>query len=205
MSGDRHRRRWRAIARALPAAATLLGAGAIGAFVMGLVPVAAGSEDTGGQSKGVTGSVVVQPAQPVPQAARPCTAPDLQVTVGPAGAFHGSATQELVLTNRGADACFLPGAPSVGAVFDDDSQQVADPGQFASSRADLQSGQSAELLLGTPGSCAGADSSRRRAATRVALGLTRGDTIQARGTYLDVQCGRPQVVLFTTEDAPAGP
>ncbi|HEY7200215.1 MAG TPA: DUF4232 domain-containing protein, partial [Candidatus Dormibacteraeota bacterium] len=130
---------------------------------------------------------------------------DLQVTVGPAGAFHGSATQELTLTNRAADACFFPGAPSVGALFDDDSQQAADPGQFASSRADLQPGQSADLVLGTPGSCAGADSSRRRAATRVALGLTRGDTIEARGAYLDVQCGRPQVILFTVEDAPAAP
>jgi len=199
MSAKGRRRRWPA--RVLPAAAALLGTGALAAIVFGLAPAAAGTADSG-PAKGATASVAVPPA---PLAARPCTAPDLQVTVGPAGAFHGSATQELTLTNRAPDACFFPGVPSVGAVFDDDSQQAADPGQFASSRADLQPGQSAELLLGTPGSCAGADSSRRRAATRVALGLTRGDSVQARGASLDVQCGRPQVLLFTVEDAPATP
>jgi hypothetical protein len=197
-----HRRRDPRLAAAgtLSVTIAILAAGVVAALAWGPVPAAAGSAGAGGKSTAAAGAVVAAPA---PRAGRACSAADLQVTVGSAGAYHGSATQELTLTNRAPDACFIPGAPSVRAMLDDGSRHGADPGRFGSSRADLQPGQSAVLLIGTPATCSGADSTRRQVATRMALGLG-GGTLQAGGAYLDLQCGQPSVVLFQPEDAPAG-
>lgn len=190
-------------ARVLAVATTLLAAAAIGAFGWWVQPASGGSSAAGVQSKAAVGVAMAPQAA---QAARPCSPADLQFAVGGAGAYRGSATQELTLTNRAGDACFVPGAPSIRLLFGDGSQQVADPGQFATSRADLQPGQSAFLLVGTPGTCASADPSRSRVATRMALGLTEAGSIQLQGVYLDVQCGQASVVLFAADDAPvAGP
>jgi hypothetical protein len=185
-------------AGALAVTTVVLAAGVVAALAWGSVPVTAGSVDASGKSIAASRGAVAPPA---PRAARACSPADLQVTVGAAGAYHGTATQELILTNRAADACFIPGAPSIGAVLGDGSRQSADPGRFASSRADLRPGQSAELLVGTPATCAGADPARSRVATRMALGLAGGAALQAGGARLDLQCGRPSVVLFQPVDA----
>lgn len=190
-------------ARVLAVATSVLAVGSISAFGWGLVSASPGSSAAGVQSEAATGTGTAM-ARPAPQAGRPCSAADLQVSVGGAGAYRGSATQELRLTNRATNACFIPGAPSIEMLFADGSQQGADPGQFATSRVDLQPGQSALLLVGAPGTCASADPSRSKVATRMALALTGGGASQAQGAYLDVQCGGSSVLLFVSEDATAG-
>lgn len=147
------------------------------------------------------GRAMAQPA--AAPAARPCRAADLQVTVGGAGAYQGHATQEIRLTNGAGDACFLPGVPSSTLLFDDGSQESTDPGRFATSRADVQPGQSVEVLLGTPGTCAGAGPARSRVATRLRLQPAAGGSVDVPGIQLDVQCGPSSVVLFEVGDAPA--
>src|SRR5262245_18219814 len=130
-------------------------------------------------------------------AARPCSLADLAVIVGGTGAYQGYATQELTFTNHAADACIIPGAPSMSVLLDDGSQQGIGPGQFASSRIDLQPGQSTLMLVGTPSACVGAGPSRSRVATRMALSLPAGGSVQVQGIDLDVQCGQSSVVLLT--------
>jgi hypothetical protein len=136
-------------------------------------------------------------------ATRPCRAADLQIAVGAAGAYQGNATQEITLTNDGGDACFMPGAPTATLLFDDGSQQGASRAPFANSRIDLQPGQSARMLVGTPGTCSGAGSSRSRVATQIALGLANGARVQLHGAYVDSQCGAPSIVQLDAGDAPA--
>ena len=172
--------------------ATLLGAAAIIALAWSAHAAPAFGAAAGTSSKAAPGTGVAAPAPP---AQRTCTPGDLTVGVGGTGAYQGHATQEYTLTNRGGDACFLPGAPSTTLLFDDGSQQAAALGQFATSRVDLAPGESALVLVGTPGTCAGADPSRSRVARRLALGLTGGGSMHAQGVDLDVQCGQPSVLL----------
>ena len=178
--------------------ATLLTAAAIIALGWSAHPAPALGAATGVTSKASSGTAGAQPAAPAP---RVCSPADLTIGVGATGAYQGHATQELTLTNRGGGACFLPGAPSTTLLFDDGSQQPTALGQFATSRVDLAPGQSAVVLVGAPGTCAGADPSRSRVARRVALGLPGGSSIQAQGVNLDVQCGQSSVLVV----AAAGP
>ncbi len=193
-------RRRLAGARVLAVAAPLLAAVAISAYAWEPDPASDGGSAGGVPWTATAGAAMTQLAA---QAARPCSPADLGVTVGAAGAYRGSATQELILTNRAQDACFIPGAPSTTLLFDDGGQQVTAPGQFAATRIDFQPGQSAVLLVGAPGTCSSADPSRSKVATRMALGLPVGGSIQVQGVYLDVQCGQSSVVLLAASDAPA--
>lgn len=184
----------------LAVATPLLAALAVTAFAWGLDPASELSSAVGVPWIATTGTPLAQPAS---QAGRPCSLTDLGVTAGGAGAYRGSATQEVRLTNRAGEACFIPGAPSMTLLFDDGSQQGVVPGQFATSRVDFQPGRSALLLVGVPGTCAGADPSQSKVATRMTLGLPTGGSIQVQGVYLDVQCGQSSVILLAADDAPA--
>ncbi len=187
-------RRGRRSSAAAPAViATLLTVAAVVVFGGSALAASAIGAAAGIPLPAASGSAGAQPAAP---AQRACSPADLAIGVGATGAYQGHATQELTLTNRAGDACFLPGAPSTAVLFDDGSQQATDPGQFATSRVDLAPGQSALLLVGTPGTCAGADPSHSRVATRMALGLSVGGSILAQGVNLDVQCGQSSVVLM---------
>ncbi len=187
-------------ARALTGVAILAAMVVVAACAGGPVRIPAGSSGTGVPWTPTAGRAMVQP---VSAATRSCRAADLQIVAGAAGAYQGQATQEIRLTNAAGDACFMPGAPTTTLLFDDGSQQGASLGQFATSRVDLQPGQSALMLVGTPGACAGAGSSRSRVATSMALGLADGARVQVQGVYLDSQCGPPSIVQFDAGDAPA--
>jgi len=174
--------------------ATLLGAAAIIALGWAAHAAPAFGAGAGDSSKSASDTAAAAPAS---AAQRACTPGDLAIGVGGTGAYRGQATQEVTLTNRAADACFLPGAPSTTLVFDDGSQQAAALGQSATSRVDLAPGQSALELVGTPGTCTGAGPSRSKVATKLALGMPGGGSMHAEGAYLDVQCGQPSVLLVT--------
>ena len=193
MNRINHRRRRLPGAGALPVATALVAAVAIIAFGRALHTASASGSPAGVPSTATTGTAMAQQAS---QAGRPCSAADLTVTIGGAGAYRGHATQEITLTNHAGEACFIPGAPTTTLLFDDGSQQGTDPGEFASARIDLQPGQSALLLVGAPGTCAGAGPSHSRVSTRLALGLPVGGPVPVGGIDLDVQCGPSSIVLL---------
>ena|SRR5215472_7144657 len=186
------RRRRHSRAGALAVLATLAAAAAVIAFGGSAAPALGGT--TGAKPAGAPVPVAAQPA---PAAQRACTPADVAVSVGGTGAFRGHATQELTITNNGSDACFLPGAPSTTLLFDDGSQQEAGQDEGATSRVDLAPGQTALVLVGTPGTCAGADESRSKVARRMVLGLPGGGSVHVQGTNLDAQCGQSTVLLVT--------
>lgn len=130
----------------------------------------------------------------------PCAAADLRVVAGPAGAYRGQATQEIRLTNIGADACHLVGFPGTqlqpaGAAPQTVGASDAAP-QLANARVDLAPGEEAVMLLGTPGSCEAANKPQRNAARRVQLALPGGGVKVLDGVYIDTLCGRATVMHF---------
>jgi Protein of unknown function (DUF4232) len=136
------------------------------------------------------------------QAGRGCGATDLSVMAGNSGAFRGMATQELVLTNHGQEACFLPGPPAAVVVLDDGSriQATESTGPAVAGRIDLAVGQTAQLLLGTSATCPGIG--HPQVGSRVELTLSIGDKLSVSNTWVDVECGPPVVVAFSAGPLP---
>lgn len=139
----------------------------------------------------------------VVQATRACRAADLSVTAGASGAYRGMATQELLLTNHGQEACFLPGAPAAVVFLNDGSrrQVAAGAGPAVASRLDLGVGQTARLLIGTPGTCTGAG--HPQVGSRVDLTLSSGEKLSVSNTWVNVECGSPVVIAFTAGMVPS--
>jgi len=161
----------------------------------------------------VTGSAaapiswVDQAGAPLPavapiQAQRLCRAADLQIRVGRDGAFHGWAAQELVLTNTAGDACALAGPLAGAAVLDAGGERaLAGSAGAAAHRLDLAPGQTARMLVGTPGACAGAGNPV--VASSLRLAFDTGETAAVSGVWLNVECGAPRTVLFSADAIPA--
>ena len=140
-------------------------------------------------------------AAPAAQAAaRACAAADLQVSAGPAGAYHGQATQEIRLANTGGEACQLPGFPGVQLQPANEAPQTVGASelapQLASTRLDLDPGEEAILLLGTPGSCEAATRPQRKVSKRLQLALPGGGVKSVDGVHIDTLCGRATVMRF---------
>jgi hypothetical protein len=119
--------------------------------------------------------------------------------VGRSGAFQGQATQEVILRNTAADACFLAAPPTGAAVLGDGSQRAISAWSRASHRLDLAPGQGAVVLVGTPGGCAGAGSPVLASSLRLTFGSGPARSVQ--GVWVDVECGSPAVVYFEPEAA----
>lgn len=130
----------------------------------------------------------------------PCSSADLNIVAGPAGAWHGQATQEIRLTNVGADACYLPGFPSVQLLPAGEAPQTVGPSeaapQLADTRIDLAPGDQATMLLGTPGVCEAANKPQRKVSKRLQLALPGSGVKALDGVYIDTLCGRATVMKF---------
>jgi hypothetical protein len=130
----------------------------------------------------------------------PCSSADLRIAAGAAGAWHGQATQEISLTNIGADACYLPGFPSVQLLPAGEAPQTvgASEGapQLADTRIDLAPGEQASMLLGTPGVCEAANKPQRKVSKRLQLALPGSGVKALDGVYIDTLCGRATVMKF---------
>lgn len=131
---------------------------------------------------------------------RPCASSDMRIAAGPAGAWHGQATQEIRLANTGADACFLTGFPTVQLLPTAEAPQTVGASeaapQLANTRVDLAPGEEAVLLLGAPAVCEAANKPQRKAARRLQVALPGGGLKTLDGVYLDTLCGRATVVKF---------
>ncbi|CAN5330647.1 hypothetical protein BH11PSE11_BH11PSE11_27130 [soil metagenome] len=146
--------------------------------------------------------------QPAPDAAqsdaapaqRPCAESDLQITAGAKGAYRGQATQEIRLSNRGADKCFLNGFPSTQLLPTGQAPQSLAAHdrapQVARDRLELEPGQDAVVLIGTPGSCDAAIGPQRKVNTRLQLALPGGGSKVLNGVHVDTLCGNASVLRF---------
>jgi hypothetical protein len=140
------------------------------------------------------------PAAHAAPAARACAAADVQVTVGPAGAYRGQATQEIRIANTGSEACHLPGFPGVQLQPANEAPQTVGASelapQLASTPLELAPGEEAIVLLGTPGSCEAANGPARKVSRRLQLALPGGGVKALDGVHIDTLCGRATVMRF---------
>lgn len=134
------------------------------------------------------------PAAQVPFAHRACRGVDLALVVGPSGAYQGHATQEISLVNRARDACSLAGVPAMVLYLVAAGQIPVAAGAFGNTGVDLAPGQTVITLIGTPATCAGVG--HPQVGSRLKLNLPSGDVMSADGTWVNVECGRPTVMLF---------
>jgi hypothetical protein len=132
-----------------------------------------------------------------PHAQRSCRTANLKIGIGRVGAFHGQATQELLLTNVATEACAFPGAPTGAALLDSGGQRILGSANWATNRLDLAPGQSARLVVGTPGACVGAG--HPDVASTLRLALATGETASVSGVWVNVECGPPQTILFIAD------
>ncbi|MHB8589999.1 MAG: DUF4232 domain-containing protein [Candidatus Dormibacteraceae bacterium] len=130
----------------------------------------------------------------MPLAHRACRGVDLALVVGPSGAYHGHATQEISLVNRASDACFLAGVPPVVPYLDAGGQVPVAAGSFEKTAVDLAPSQTVITIIGTPGYCAGVG--HPQVGSRLKLNLRSGDVESVDGTWVNVECGEPTVILF---------
>ena len=133
-------------------------------------------------------------------AQRPCGTPDIHFEIGPAGAYQGHATQELTVRNVATDACFVPAPPALEVVLDNGQHRsVASDSSLrvigaSNGQAGLASGQAAQLLIGTPATCATAGNPTL--AKVVTLTLLTGQVMSVAGVSVDIECGSPTLLIF---------
>ncbi len=130
-------------------------------------------------------------------ASRACAAAELQVATGAQGARKGFATQEVQLTNRGTEACYLTGTPEFALGPKGAAQALArHPSAPAAlqERTDLAPGDTALVLVGAPGACDAAIGPERNVNTHLQIGFPGGGSKALEGAYVDTLCG-PATVL----------
>lgn len=148
-------------------------------------------------------SALAAPAAPAP-AQHACAASDLKVVSGQQGAWRGYATQELRITNRSAESCYLLGTPSLELQHPDAAVESVSPNAaVAQQRIDLAPDDDAYILLGTPGSCDAAVRPERKVAKRVKLFPKGGGNLTLDGVHVDTLCGPAQVLqMQAIQDEP---
>jgi hypothetical protein len=135
---------------------------------------------------------------PAPADASPCTRTDLQFEPTHQGAYHGLATQEVIVTNVSSTACKLVGPPDMIASANSLSKAI-DAGNFARDRIVIEPRSEVVMTLGAPAGCTSKDD---EIADTVSLSIANGSPAELRGVYLPLACGDPAVVSFSQEGSP---
>lgn len=140
------------------------------------------------------------PASTAARGARPCAGNDLQIVAGQAGAYRGQATQEIRLINISAETCHLVGFPSAQLLPAGEAPQTMGANENAAhltnARIDLEPGEEAVMLVGTPGTCEAANGPQRKVSKRLKLALPGGGLKTLEGVHIDTLCGRASVIKF---------
>jgi hypothetical protein len=143
-------------------------------------------------------------------ASRPCVARDVHVDLGRVGAYQGHQTQELFMRNLAPDACFVSVPPAIAAVFGSGQPVPVARGAAMSATGaangvdGLSAGSKIHILIGTPGTCAGAGTSPK-VATIVRISLSGTEVVTVPGTWLNMECGSPVLLAFDLEEKAAPP
>lgn len=130
----------------------------------------------------------------------PCASNDLEIVAGQQGARKGFATQEVLMTNRGTEACHVLGAPTVQLIPKNTAPQTLATHPNASSnvhdRAELAPGDTAVMLIETPGSCDAAIHQARRVNTQLKVAPFGGGSRTLDGVHVDTLCGNASILYL---------
>jgi hypothetical protein len=135
-------------------------------------------------------------ATPQPIATTACTASGLQVAWLKEGGYQGDDTETLELAPSTASACYLATPPTMQVVTESGAEDVVADGDYTAQRLDIESGQAAMLLFGSPAAC----SATPQVATHMSLAIPGGGSLQVSGLNLDVACGAPTLLIFDVTD-----
>lgn len=141
------------------------------------------------------------PAQTSPAPA--CDRADLQLTLGSAGAYHGQATQEVLLRNRSDARCQLATTPTIEFASARGWQAVANmlPQDAA---LELPPQATLGVLIGTPGACEATVGPNRQVVQRLRV-IASGGAMETTGAHVDVTCGAPTVLRIDRHGPRATP
>lgn len=137
---------------------------------------------------------------------RACLAHDIHVEIGLVGAYQGHQTQELFVGNVAPDACWVTAPPAMAIAFSDGRQVAVGRGKSmsvigASRGVDgLAPRAKVHVLIGTPGTCAGAGT-LPKVATVVRLKLSQTEVVAVSGTWINAECGDPELLAFDLQQA----
>ncbi|MEK8033525.1 DUF4232 domain-containing protein [Ideonella sp. DXS29W] len=133
----------------------------------------------------------------------PCRQADLDLTLGTAGAYHGRATQELLLRNTSSAPCSLPDAPAVELAQAMGWQAIETKAdQVGGSALVLAPRATVGVLLGTPGACDATLREDRRVVRRLRVLAPGGGALHTDGAHVDTTCG-PAALMRVDLHAPA--
>jgi len=125
----------------------------------------------------------------------PCTQSELLLTLGGQGAWHGQATQEVLLKNRASAHCQLPTLPAVELQSALGWQAaLAQPSEEGADAIDLAPNDAVAVLLGTPGSCEATLKPDRTVVHRLRILAPGGGTLAVDGAHVDTTCGQASVL-----------
>lgn len=125
----------------------------------------------------------------------PCAQSDLVLTLGGQGAWHGQATQEVLLRNRSATRCQLSAVPTVELQSALGWQAaLASPSDEAAGAIELAPNDVLAVLLGTPGSCDATLGLDRTVVSRLRVLPLGGGSLSVDGAHVDITCGQATVL-----------
>lgn len=125
----------------------------------------------------------------------PCAQSDLVLTLGGQGAWHGRATQEVLLRNRSAGRCHLAAVPAIELQSALGWQAaLTQPSDEGAAAIELAPNDVLAVLLGTPGSCEATLGPDRTVVSRLRVLPLGGGTLSVEGAHVDTTCGQATVL-----------
>ena len=136
---------------------------------------------------------VTESATAAPSA--PCAQSDLVLTLGGQGAWHGQATQEVLLRNQSSSRCLLSALPAIELQSTLGWQAaLPQPSDESAEAIELAPNDVLAVLLGTPGSCAATLGPDRTVVHRLRVSPPGGGRLAVDGAHVDTTCGQASVL-----------
>jgi hypothetical protein len=173
----------------------------VGVFALGACNVIHPTSGSGVQSPSLATLKAVPPATtPSLAVTRGCLATDFEVGAGATGAYQGEAVYSMVLRNVSGVACSLSGAPAMTLSLQAGAPVPVSLGDAASEGVDVGPGQILHIMIGVPGPCSNPTASQP--ASSITVSLPEGSLVD-KGVSLNLECGPPNVLIFTPVDPPS--
>lgn len=130
-----------------------------------------------------------------------CMAGDFKVGNGGGGAYQGDAVYSMVLLNISGAACVVNAAPSMTVTLQSGAAEQVMLGNPAPYHGvTVGPGQILHVMIGTSAFCS--NPSTPQAASSLTVDLPGGSLVD-NGAMLNLECGAPNVLIFTPVDTPA--
>ena len=148
---------------------------------------------TGGSGADVVPWTDATPRPSVTVAPTTCDPAVLSLALGQTGAWHGMATQLVVITNDSVARCSVPHDISIRAVADNGEEAAAEA-SLPPADVTLEPAQRASLLVGARGGCA--DST---IATKLHITVGDGETTEFDDARIPLSCSHPEIVSLQAD------